>query len=115
MAFCWLDSTVSTAPPPALAGLLEPSFELFELDPVLETPPHAASAAATTRAQQPALSVLYVLLRSIERAPPDTNVVSICGPPGPCAQATASRVMRPRVRPGALAFSSSRAPPFPVA
>src|SRR6201994_4507483 len=81
MAFCWLDSTVSTAPPPALAGLLEPSFELFELDPVLETPPHAASAAATTRAQQPALSVLYVLLRSIERAPPDTNVVSICGPP----------------------------------
>src|ERR1700759_3032731 len=82
MAFCWLDSTVSTAPPPALAGLLEPSFELFELDPVLETPPHAASAAATTRAQQPALSVLYVLLRSIERAPPDTNVVSICGPPG---------------------------------
>src|ERR1700727_3731029 len=83
MAFCWLDSTVSTAPLPALAELLALPSELFELEPVLETPPHAASAAAATSAQQPALSVLYVLLRSIERAPPDTNVVSICGAPGP--------------------------------
>ena len=82
-AFCWLDSTVSTAPLPALTALLALLFELFELEPELETPPQAASAAAATRAQQPALSVLYVLLRSIERAPPDTNVVSICGAPGP--------------------------------
>jgi hypothetical protein len=57
-------------------------FELFELEDELETPPHAASAAAATREQQPAISMLYVLLRSIERAPPDTNVVSICGVPG---------------------------------
>ncbi len=83
-AFCWLDSTVSTAPLPALTGVLALLlFELFELEAELDTPPQAASAAAAARAQQPALSVLYVLLRSIERAPPDTNVVSICGAPGP--------------------------------
>src|ERR1700761_334859 len=84
IAFCWLDSTVSTAPLPALAGWLEPllePFELWELEVEFETPPHAANAAAAASAQHAALSVLYVLLRSIERAPPDTNVVSICGGP----------------------------------
>src|SRR6201999_2640526 len=102
MAFCWLDSTVSTAPLLALADwlLLVALLALFELEAELETPPHAASAAAAAREQHPATSILYVLLRSIERAPPDTNVVSICGPPGPRAQATAWRVIRPPGRPG---------------
>jgi hypothetical protein len=65
---------------PALFELLE-LFVLFELEAELETPPQAARAAAAASAQQLALSVLYVFLRSMERAPPDTNVVSICGAP----------------------------------
>jgi hypothetical protein len=71
---------------PAVAGVLVlfelfELFEAFELEAELETPPQAASAAAAASAQQLAVIVLYVLLRSIERAPPDTNVVSICGAP----------------------------------
>ncbi|MFZ1995509.1 MAG: hypothetical protein WAU75_15465 [Solirubrobacteraceae bacterium] len=49
---------MSTAPLPALTVFFELLLELFELEAELDTPPHAASAAAATRAQHPALSVL---------------------------------------------------------
>ena len=70
--FCWLDSTVSTAPldEPALDDDVwdEPELEL-------ELPPHPASAVAAATAQQ--ASILWLLIhRFIERAPLDKNGLS---------------------------------------
>src|SRR5579859_6944230 len=115
IAFCWLDSTVSTAELPPVDALAEPPELEVEVEVEVELdPPQAASAATAASAQTAAPSLSYGIRRFMERAHlSDTNSVSICGRPtaghaGPGR--TASRLMRPRVRPGAQGFLSPAGP-----